>query len=469
MSPGPTHGPRFRMLAGVTAEAAMTHLATGASGLSEAVAARRLEADGPNEIGKEKPPHPFVLFLRQLYDPLVGILLFAATVSMVAREWTDAGVVLGIVLLSAVLSFLQEWRASAAVAKLTARIAPRTTVVRHGEARSVPSRELVAGDVVELSAGSLVPADALVIEAKDFLVNEAVLTGETFPVEKRPGTFAAHDPLSRCRSVVFAGTSVQSGRARVLVVATAHETEFGQVASRLRLRPVETDFERGVRHFGRLVSQVMFVLVGVVFVLNVVTEKPPIEALLFAIAIAVGMAPELLPAVLTITLSRGARDMAERGVIVRRLAAIENLGSMDVLCTDKTGTLTEGVVALEGAEDAEGHPRPRRSRSPSSTPRSRPASRIRSTGRSSPRRRAPGSRCQPSRRSTRSPTTSCASAWASSSRTPDDAVWCSKEPWDTSTRAARTFGRRAGSSSSTTKKGPRCCRAARPTPRGASA
>ena len=205
-----------------------------------------------------------------------------------------------------------------------------------------------------LSAGSVIPADGIVIQADDFFVNQAILTGETFPVEKKVGAVAQTASLAECTNSVYMGTNVSSGSARVLICETGARTAFGQIAKKLTLRPPETDFEREIREFGGMLTKVMMVLVLVVFGINVYLKKPVVESLLFAVALAVGVAPELLPAIISITLSKGAQSMAKKGVIVRKLAAIENFGSMDVLCTDKTGTLTLGVVSLNGAFDPQG-------------------------------------------------------------------------------------------------------------------
>ncbi|HVO70521.1 MAG TPA: magnesium-translocating P-type ATPase, partial [Aggregatilineaceae bacterium] len=272
------------------------------------------------------------------------------------REWIDAAIILVIVLGSAILSTIQEYSASMAVEKLYARVKVQVAALRDGQAHPVPVEQIVPGDVVLLSAGSLIPADGMVLEAKDFFVNQAVLTGETFPVEKMPGTVAAEASLAERTNCVFMGTNVRSGTARVLVVQTGPTTAFGHIAQRLALRPPETEFERGVRRFGHLLSQVMIILTLLVFAANVLAQKPPMDSLLFAIALAVGITPELLPAIIAVNLSKGAQHMAAQGVIVRRLNAIENLGSMDILCTDKTGTLTVGVVRLEQAVNAEGKP-----------------------------------------------------------------------------------------------------------------
>ncbi len=332
----------------------MADLGTGAGGLSAAAAAEQLRRHGPNTVAGERRITAPRLLLRQFESPLVLILVFGALVSMMLRDWVDASIILAIVLGSTLLGFAQEYRASAAVAALRRRLALTVQVVRDGTAQTVAASALVPGDVIRLSAGNLVPADGVVLEARDFLVTEASLTGESFPVEKQRGIVPAGAPLAGRTNCVFLGTSVRSGTATALVVKTGRDTAFGAVAARLHEQAPETEFARGVRQFGYLLVRVMIVMVVFVLVVNFALERPPIESLLFAVALAVGISPELLPAIVSVTLSRGARAMARRGVIVRRLEAIEDLGSMDVLCTDKTGTLTEGVIALDSAVDAEG-------------------------------------------------------------------------------------------------------------------
>jgi Mg2+-importing ATPase len=275
---------------------------------------------------------------------------------MFAGEWVDAGVVLVIVFGSTLLGFAQEYIAGNAVEKLRSKVTIHSSVLRDGQPQTLPSSRVVQGDVVLLSAGSLIPADGVVLESKDFFVNQAVLTGETFPIEKKPGLVAAHASLADRSNCVFMGTSVSSGSARVLVAQTGKATVFGQIAGKLALRPAMTEFERGIQRFGYLLTRIMLVMVVAVLAINIFMAKPPIDSLLFALALAVGLTPELLPAIISITLSHGSKRMARRGVIVRRLNAIENLGSMDVLCTDKTGTLTAGLVALNGAVDVAGQP-----------------------------------------------------------------------------------------------------------------
>jgi Mg2+-importing ATPase len=292
--------------------------------------------------------------LAQLASPLVLLLVFAAAVSALTREWVDSILVLAIVVVSVGISALREYQGQAAAAALVARISTRASVVRAGVLQRVPVTEVVVGDIILLAAGSLVPADAVVLEASDCQVNEAVLTGEAFGVEKTPGVVAAGAPLGRRTNYVYQGSNVQSGTARCLVVATGSNTEYGAIAQTLRTKPPETEFDRGLRHFGYLLVKIMLLISVVVFTVHVALERPALETLLFAIALAVGLSPELLPAILSVNLARGAAMMASHGVLVRHLSAIENLGSMDVLCTDKTGTLTEGVVRLEGAYDGGG-------------------------------------------------------------------------------------------------------------------
>ena len=332
----------------------LAELGSGPAGLSAGEAERRLAATGPNAVEEGGRLGAFRLLLRQFESPLVLILAFAAAVSLALRQWVDASIILAIVVGSALLGFFQEYRASVAVARLKARLALTCRVVRDGAEMQAPVTAIVPGDVVLLSAGNLIPADGLVLDAEDFLVSEASMTGESFPVEKTPGTVAADAPLAARSNAVYLGSSVRSGTASMLVVATGARTAFGAIAERLKARPAETDFVRGVRGFGYLLVRVMVVIVLFVLTANVALDRPVIESLLFAVALAVGLSPELLPAIISVTLSNGARIMSGRGVIVRRLDAIENLGSMDVLCTDKTGTLTTGEVVLDGAADPQG-------------------------------------------------------------------------------------------------------------------
>jgi len=325
-----------------------------AGGLTDREATRRLRRCGPNVIGGRSGAGWARLLLVRFTSPLVLILLVAGVVSMLVRQWLDASIVLAIVAMTAVLGFLQEYRAAVAVDTLRRQVALKTWVRRDGGLKLVPSEDLVPGDIVELSAGALVPADAIVLEARGCLVHQALLTGEAEAVAKKPGACPADARMGERTNCLYMGTSLASGWVRAVVVATGGRTLYGGIASTLRMRSPDTEFERGLRHFGALLIRLMLGVVAVVLAVNLLLQRPVIDTLLFAAALAVGLSPELLPAILTITLSHGARAMARRGVIVKRLDAIESLGSMDVLCTDKTGTLTRGVMQLDGATDAAG-------------------------------------------------------------------------------------------------------------------
>ncbi len=338
----------------LTAEETLAALHSASAGLATAEAAARFAKYGANTIQARKKASPLGLFLNQFKSPIILILLFATAISAFLGDITDAVIILIIIAGSATLSFVQEYRASFAVEKLLSQVSVKVSVFRDGKENSIPSDQVVPGDVVHLSAGSLVPADGIVLEATDFFVNQAVLTGETFPVEKAPGTVNAASSLAERNNCVFMGTNVSSGTAKILIVQTGKATAFGQIAQKLSTRSPETEFERGIRHFGLLLTEVMFILVLAIFAFNVIFHKPILDSLLFSIALAVGLTPQLLPAIININLSKGAQMMAKKGVIVRRLASIENFGSMDVLCTDKTGTLTIGVVKLDFALDAKG-------------------------------------------------------------------------------------------------------------------
>ena len=296
-----------------------------------------------------------MLLLRQFTSPIILILIGAATLSAFLREATDAGIIVAIVLASGLLGFWQEHTAASAVAKLSAVVATKARLLRDGADVLLPVEQIVPGDMVLFSAGALIPADCRLLEARDLFVNEAALTGETYPVEKTPGAIPATTALARRTNSLFMGTHVVSGTARAVVVHAGRATEFGKVYERLKLRPPETEFEHGIRRFGYLLAEITFLLVLAIFAFNVYFHRPVLDSFLFALALAVGLTPQLLPAIISINLAHGARRMAEQKVIVKRLAAIENFGSMNVLCSDKTGTLTEGEVRVHSALDPSGH------------------------------------------------------------------------------------------------------------------
>ena len=332
----------------------LRHLGTSAAGLTTDEARERLTRFGANELKATSRAAVMTLLVGQFKSPIIIILIGAAILAAFLQDATDAVIILAIVLASGLLGFWQEKGAAGAVAKLRAVVETKTRALRDGVQALVPLAEIVPGDLVVLAAGGIAPGDCRLLEARDLFVNEATLTGETFPVEKAPGLLAPNAALAQCTNAVFMGTHVVSGNGKAIVVHTGRETEFGKVFESLKLRPPETEFEHGIRRFGYLLAEVTAVLVLGIFACNVYFHKPVLDSFLFALALAVGLTPQLLPAIISSNLSRGARRMAEKKVITKRMSAIENFGSMDVLCSDKTGTITEGRVKLYGALDAQG-------------------------------------------------------------------------------------------------------------------
>ena len=280
----------------------------------------------------------------------------ASTISLLTQEIAGFAIINIIVILSVTLDFIQEYRAERAAEHLREMVAVHATVMRDGHARTVAVKNIVPGDLVLLAAGNLVPADGRVIEARNLFVNQSILTGEPYPVEKQPGEITSSETdLQNARNALFMGTAVTSGAAKMLVCRTGNNTAVGQIAEYVGRQKAPTAFELGTRRFGLMIMRLTFFLVLFVLLVNALFHRPLLESLLFAIALAVGLTPELLPMVVTVTLSRGALRMAGKKVIVKRLASIQNLGSMDVLCTDKTGTLTEARIRLAQHLDALGH------------------------------------------------------------------------------------------------------------------
>jgi P-type Mg2+ transporter len=341
-------------LTAASKEALFQRLGSSVAGLTANEARERLARFGANRLKAKSRAAPFTLLLGQFKSPIVLILIGAAILSIFLQDASDAAIILVIVLVSGLLGFWQEHGAANAVAKLRAVVETKVHVLRDGAEVMVSLEEVVPGDVVLLSAGAVIPGDCRLFEAHDLFVNEATLTGETYPVEKTPCVLAPETALARCTNAAFMGTHVVSGSGKALVVHTGRETEFGKVFQSLKLRPPETEFEHGIRRFGYLLAEVTFVLVLAIFAFNVYFHKPVLDSFLFALALAVGLTPQLLPAIISINLSHGARRMAEKKVITKRLAAIENFGSMNVLCSDKTGTITEGKVRVHAALDAQG-------------------------------------------------------------------------------------------------------------------
>jgi Mg2+-importing ATPase len=322
-------------------------------GLSAAEARERLVQFGPNDLTSVRRLTSLRQFLSFFSNPLVIILLIASLISAFVGEPVNAAIIALVVLLSVALNFIQTSRSQRAAERLRAQVALTAQALRDGNWAEIPRREIVPGDVIQLSAGDLVPADARLIESRDLHVNQAALTGESLPVEKGAGASASADYP---RDTVYLGSSIVSGAATATVVATGADTAFGDIAARLAERPPETEFERGTRQFGLLITKTVFLLILFVLLVNITLRRDPFESVLFALALAVGLTPEFLPMIITVTLGQGAVRMARRKVIVKHLAAIQNFGSMDVLCSDKTGTLTSGETALEEHYDPLGNP-----------------------------------------------------------------------------------------------------------------
>ncbi len=326
------------------------------AGLSSEQAANLRKQVGINTFRSHQSHSLLWQFVSRFKNPLVLILLIASFVSALTGETTNFLIISGIVLLSVTLDFIQEFRANAAADKLRQSVSVHATIMRDGQPCEIPVADIVPGDVALLSAGDLIPADGLLIEAKDFFLNQSLLTGEAFPVEKRPGLLpAASTELQDANNAVFMGTSVIGGSARVLVVKTGAETAIGEIAEIVDKPSHATSFELGTRRFGMLIMWLTVVLVLFVLLVNAWFHKPWLESFLFAVALAVGLTPELLPMVISVTLSRGAIRLARLKMIVKRQTAIQDLGSMDVFCTDKTGTLTEAKIRLEKHLDLTGN------------------------------------------------------------------------------------------------------------------
>ena len=335
--------------------AALERLGSSQDGLSEEEAARRLEQHGPNVVASDERHTRLRLFLRACVNPLVLLLAVLAIVSFLTGDARAAAVMTVMIVLGVGLRFAQEARADAAAEKLRAMIRVTATVLRAGRPVEEPLARLVPGDIVHLCAGDMIPADVRILTCRDLFVTQASLTGESLPVEmfEKAGERGDHTPLE-FKNLCFLGTSVESGTATAVVVETGPRTYLGTIASTLTGAPVETSFDRGVAHFTWLMIRFIAVMVPLVFVINGLTKHDWKEAFFFAVAVAVGLTPEMLPMIVSVCLSRGALAMSGKKVIVKRLNSIQNLGAMDVLCTDKTGTLTQDHVILERYCDVAG-------------------------------------------------------------------------------------------------------------------
>jgi Mg2+-importing ATPase len=326
----------------------MERLRTSPKGLAAEDARQRLADIGPNEPARRRRGAILRDLLYFLANPLVVILLIASLVSAVLGEAINASIIAVMVVLSVLLNFVQTYRSQRAAERLREEVAPTASVLRDTQWIELTRRDLVPGDVIRLAAGDRVPADARLIETRDLHIQQAALTGESLPVEKVASDFPANAlQLAEAPNTVFLGTSVVSGTATALVVATGPATAFGDIAAQLSTAPPETEFQRGIWRFALLIMRTVMFLVLFVLLASFALHRPPLESFLFAVALAVGLTPEFLPMITTVTLAQGAVRMARRKVIVKHLAAIEDFGSMDILCSDKTGTLTSGEMELD--------------------------------------------------------------------------------------------------------------------------
>ena len=334
----------------------LQELASRPEGLSQAEADARLKQVGPNEIARERRPSPLRRLLDNVKNPLVILLVALGVISFLTGDLRAMVVILVMVVLGVVLRFFQEMRADNAAEKLKAMVNNTTTVVRGGAEAEIPLKLLVPGDIIHLAAGDMVPADVRLLAAKDLFLNQAALTGEALPVERKadPAPADVENPLD-LPNLCFLGSNVESGSATAVVIHTGDRTYFGSLAASIVGQRQLTDFDKGVNKFTWLMIRFMAVMVPAVFLINGLTKHDWVQAFLFAVAVAVGLTPEMLPMIVTVNLSKGALAMSRKKVIVKRLNAIQNFGAMDVLCTDKTGTLTQGKIVLEKHLDVQGN------------------------------------------------------------------------------------------------------------------
>lgn len=338
----------------VPASEMLQKLQSTPEGLKSSESAERIKKYGANVLKPKNRFNTLKVLLSQFKSPITIILLFAAGLSFFLGDATDTVIIVIIILISSMLGFWQEKGAANAFEKLLSAVKVKASVLRDGQEKDISIEEVVPGDVVILHAGDMIPADSIILESKELFVNEATLTGETYPVEKSAGVLKAETPLAQRTNSLWMGTSVSSGSGKALVVSTGKGTEFGKISETLEQNVPETEFEKGVARFGNFLMKVTMIMVTAIFAVNVYLHRPLLDSFLFSLAIAVGLTPQLLPAIITVNLSHGAREMAKNKVIVKRLDSIENLGSMNLLCTDKTGTLTEGELKLHSYQDLSG-------------------------------------------------------------------------------------------------------------------
>jgi len=330
-------------------------LKTDPNGLSSIEASFRLSKLGNNRLDTKRKKNFLYLFLSQFKSPIIIIFVFTALLSFFLGEREDALIIFAIILISSSLGFWQEKTASDVIHKLISTVKTKSKVLRDGKIKDIVSENIVSGDIIILESGDKVPADCKILESKDIFVNEATLTGETYPSEKSDVAILNKDvPLRKRLNSLFMGTFVISGTAKALVIHTGANTEIGKISSRLNYKQ-DTEFQKGIKQLGYFLVEITLLLVISIFLINVYLGRPVLESFLFPLALAIGLTPQLLPTIISINLSHGARRMANEKVIVKRPESIENLGSMDILCTDKTGTITTGELKLYSYSDINGH------------------------------------------------------------------------------------------------------------------
>jgi len=334
---------------------AFARLGCNEHGLSSGEARSRLKKYGRNTIRTNTGNSACRLFLSQFKSPVTLLLIVAALLSAGLGDVADTVIILIIVLISSCLGFWQEKGAANAVSALLKLVRLHCDVLRDGAKKAVPAEEAVPGDIVILTAGDIIPGDCLILTSQELFTDEAAFTGETYPVEKNAGLLATGTSLAKRSNSLLMGSHVISGKATALIIKTGTATEFGKISAGLQSALPPTEFERGIRRFGYLLMEITLLLVIIIFAINVFLHKPVLDSLLFSLALSVGLTPQLLPAIISVNLATGARRMAKQKVIVKRLSAIENFGSMDILCSDKTGTITEGKVVLKDTLDTSGN------------------------------------------------------------------------------------------------------------------
>lgn len=324
------------------------------AGLSNKEAEDRIRKYGKNVIEEKKSTSNFMIFLSQFRSPISMILIFAAVLSIFLKDYSDGVIILIIILISSFLSYLHESKAKDAVKKLLSSVSVKSSVLRDGTFKELDNANLTLGDIIKVKTGDMIPADSLLIEDNSLSTDESSLTGETFPVEKLCGKLPANTSLSERKNSLWMGTHVISGSGKAIIVNLAKDTEFGKITSSLSQKDSDTDFEKGIKDFGNLILHVTTILIGLIFIFNIVLNKSFLESFMFALALSVGLTPQMLPVIISVNLSQGAKRMSEEGVIVKKLNSIENFGSMTIMCSDKTGTITKGKVKLDRALNFKG-------------------------------------------------------------------------------------------------------------------